>query len=145
MSSLVVEVTTISKVREHSNADKLEIAEIKGWQVCVRKGAFTEGDRVVYFPPDTVLPRIVSDTLCVTNYLGKVWGGAKHQLIGRIRQVRLRGEPSFGLAVPIHCQEWEVGDDVAACYGATKYEPPMRIDAGDTEATHPLFIRYTDM
>ena len=142
MSSLIVEVTTISKIRPHDNADKLEIAEILGWQICVSKGQFAEGDKVVYFPPDTVLPRYVSDGMNVTNFLGKA---SESRLNGRIKQVRLRGEPSFGLVVPLLDLEWELGQDVAECYGATKYEPPLRVGAGDTEANHPLFITYTDI
>ena len=68
----------------------------------------------------------------VTQYLSK----------GRIRCARLRGEPSFGLAVKPDA-DWPDGADVAAHYGATKYEPPVKIDAGDAERGHPLFARYT--
>ncbi|MFL5734625.1 MAG: RNA ligase (ATP) [Chloroflexia bacterium] len=135
MSSLVVPVTTISKVRTHPNADALDIAEVLGWQVVVPRGRFSEGDKVVYFPPDSVLPLKVSERFGVTKYLSK----------GRVRSAKLRGEPSFGLAVDPDDLAWLVGENVAKHYGATKYEPPLRPSAGDAAPNHPLFWAYTDI
>lgn len=134
MSSLLVTVTTISKVREHPNADKLDVAEVKGWQVVTRKGEFTEGDRVVYFPPDTVLPQEVSDEFGVTQYLSK----------GRIRCAKLRGEPSFGVVVKAP-EGFELDQDVADKYGATKYVQPLRPTSGDQAPDHGLFVKYTEI
>jgi RNA ligase (TIGR02306 family) len=112
----------------------LEIAVVGGWQCVVRKGEFRAGEKIVYFPPDTVLPQAVSDRFGVTQYLSR----------GRIRSVRLRGEPSFGLVVKPD-EDWPDGTDVAAHYGATKYEPPVRTEAGDSERSHPLFVTYTEI
>src|SRR6188508_2986474 len=111
MSSVVVQVTSISKVRSHPNADALDIAEVLGWQVVVGKGKHAEGAKVVYFPPDTLLPLDVSERFGVTKYLSR----------GRIRAARLRGEPSFGLVVQPDDPHWEIGENVADYYGATKY------------------------
>ena len=62
MSSVIVEVVRIEAIRPHTNADKLFLAQIKGWQTVIRKldnGApeFQVGDCVVYIPPDSTLPR----------------------------------------------------------------------------------------
>lgn len=135
MSSLIVTVAEVEELKTHPNADALEIARILGWQIVVRKGEYQVGDRVVYFPPDTVLPQEVSDRFGVTKYLSK----------GRIRCARLRGEPSFGLAVRPDDPSWGVGQDVAAHYGAAKYQPPLRVSAGDAEVDHPLFTTYTEI
>lgn len=135
MSSLIVPVATVDRVREHGNADALEIAEVLGWQVVVRKGEFSEGDKVVYFPPDTMLLPEVSDRFGVTKYLSN----------GRLRCARLRGEPSFGLIVRPDDEAWPVGDNAAGHYGAVKYEPPVRPQAGDAAPEHPLFPAYTDI
>jgi hypothetical protein len=35
----------------------------------VKQGQFKEGDKVVYFPTDTLLPKGLSDKLEVTQYL----------------------------------------------------------------------------
>jgi hypothetical protein len=150
MSTLVVEVCKIDKVRQHPNADLLEITEVKGWQQVVKKGEFHEGDLVVLFPPDTVLSQEWTDRFGVTKYCQPVkYDEGKF----RIRCAKLRGEPSFGLLVPatpdltrdsdgICALE---GDDVAHLFGAEKYIPPMKATAGDAESDHPLFVQYTDI
>lgn len=134
MSSLIVPVTTIEAIRPHTNADSLELAQVLGWQLVVRKGEYAVGDRIVYFPIDTVLPLEVSERFNVTRYLSKQ----------RIRCAKLRGEPSFGLAIKPD-EDWAPGTNVAEYYGATKYEPPVRPGAGDTEPDHPLFVEYTEI
>lgn len=131
---IVVEVVEVESVRPHPNAEKLDIGVIKGWQVVVPKGEYVAGDKVVYFPPDVVVPQAWSDQFGVTKYLSN----------GRVRCARLRGEPSFGFAIPADPDD-EVGQDMADFYGVTKYEPPFRPTAGDAERDHPLFPAYTDV
>jgi RNA ligase (TIGR02306 family) len=138
MSNLIISVATIEKLTPHNNADSLELAQILGWQLVVRKGEYKIGDKIVYFPIDTVLPQELSDRFGVTNYLSK----------GRIRCAKLRGEPSFGLAVKPENDEWQVGQNVAEYYaalGVKKYKPPVRVTAGDAELEHPLFMTYTEI
>jgi len=138
MSTLIIPVATIEKLTPHTNADSLELAQVLGWQMVVRKGEYSIGDLVTYFPIDTVLPHDLSDKYGVTKYLSK----------GRIRCAKLRGEPSFGLAVRPDNDEWQVGQDVTEHYvslGVKKYEPPVRVTAGDAEPAHPLFVTYTEI
>jgi RNA ligase (TIGR02306 family) len=146
MSSLIVKVCQVDAVETHPNADKMEIAVVKGWRTCIGKGQFRPGDKCVYFPPDTVLPGVLSDRLNVTKYLqplpqeadGSRPGG------GRIRVARLRGEKSYGLIMACE-QDWPVDHDVAEFYGVAKWEPPQPCTDGDAETPHPAFFRYTDI
>lgn len=133
-SELIVPVSTISNVRVHPNADRLEIAEILGWQTVLPKGQFQSGQRVVYFPPDSVMPQELSDKLGVTQYLSK----------GRVRCAKLRGEPSFGFVIEAP-EHFAIGQNVANEYGITKYEPPLRPIEGDADTPHVLFEEYTDI
>lgn len=114
MSTFIVPVVEIADIQPHNNADSLELLTVLGWQVCSQKGTHHIGDKVVYFPPDTVMSTELSDRFSVTPYLDK----------GRIRCVKLRGEPSFGLIVKPDNAEWEVGANVAEYYDVRKYEPP---------------------
>lgn len=134
MSSLIVPVTTIEALQPHPNADRLELAQVLGWQLVVPKGQYQVGARIVYFPIDTILPLEISEKFGVTKYLSKQ----------RIRCAKLRGEPSFGLAVAPD-EDWPLGENVADYYHALKYEPPLRVTAGDAEADHPLFVGYTEI
>ncbi|MBK8096100.1 MAG: RNA ligase (ATP) [Planctomycetes bacterium] len=133
-SSLIVPVAAIDSIAPHPGADRLEVAQILGWQVVVPKGRYRAGDTVVYFPPDAVVPSEHSDRFGVTQYLQK----------GRVRCTRLRGEPSYGFVV-LPEQSWPLGTNVAEHYGVTKYMPPLRPSAGDAAPEHPWFLRYTDI
>lgn len=134
MSTLIVPVAQIENIKPHPNAVALTIAEVLGWQVVIKLDQFKVGDLVVYFPPDTVLPLAQSDALGVTQYLSK----------GRVRSIALRGEPSHGFVVPAQAGD-VLGDNVADRYGATKYEPPVKVSAGDADTEDPDFQKYTNI
>jgi RNA ligase (TIGR02306 family) len=142
LSSLVVNVQAISDVAPHPNADRLELAIIGGWQCVVPKGKYQTGDKIVYFPPDTLIPRTLAESLGVTQYLSFAKDNPD---MGRIRCAKLRGEPSFGLVADPDCKEWAIGQDVAEHYGAEKWIPPVKFTAGDAEPDHPLFVYYTNI
>jgi len=140
MSELVVEVCAISDIKPHPGADRLDIAQVKGWQIIIKKGEFIPGQLVIYFPPDTILPKTWTDQWGVSNYCSEKPEGM------RIRQAKLRGEPSFGLVIPVPDPTWDVGKDVASHYSAQKYEPPILGQQGDVAGKeHPLFNKYTDI
>lgn len=135
MSSLIVEVCRIDAVLPHPNAQRLELAHIKGWQCVVPKGRYAPGGLVTYVPIDSVLPVELSDRLGITKYLSN----------GRVRCARLRGEPSFGVIMDVEDAAWPEGTDLREHYGITKYVPPLRPSAGDAAAPRPLFVPYTDV
>jgi RNA ligase (TIGR02306 family) len=135
MSSLIVEVCEIEKIFPHQNAERLELAHIKGWQCVVPRDRYKAGDLVTYVPVDSVLPAELAERLGVTKYLSK----------GRVRCARLRGEPSFGLIIDRENDGWTIGTDVREHYGIEKYIPPVKLSAGDADVPHPLFVSYTEI
>ena len=151
MSSLIIEVCRIDEVREHPNADKMAIARIKGWETCIvhdpatGKNQFEPGDRCVYVPPDSVLPLVLADRLNITKYLSSVRDVDGNVVGGRVRVARLRGQPSYGLLLTPDDPSWNVGADVAAFYGITKWEPPQDSTDGDRERAHPAFHSYFEL
>jgi RNA ligase (TIGR02306 family) len=111
-------IETIKKIREHPNADSLEICELLGWQTVVKKGIHKEGDKVVFITIDSIVPRYHwSDFLADKNNPDKPI---------RIKNIKLRGEYSSGLVIPLiefplqftACDE---GHDVTELLGITKY------------------------
>lgn len=145
MSSLIIQVCEIEEILPHSNADKLEIAKIKGWQCCIAKGSFKQGDKCVYLPPDSIMPVPLAERLGVTRY-SVPFKNANSEIIGyRIRVSSLRGERSYGLPMALENPDWEIGHDVAEYYGITKWEPPLRCNDGDAEKSHNAFVKYTDI
>jgi hypothetical protein len=129
------------------------IVKVKGWEVVAGRNdqtgenQFKEGDKCVYFPPETVIPHELSDRLGVTKYLTplpKDEEGNRPEA-SRIRVARLRGEASYGLLIPCEDESWEVGHNVSQHYGAYKYDPPQPCNDGDAERDHPAFHTYYDM
>lgn len=144
MSSLIVQVCRVGDIYPHPNADRLELLTVKGWTVCAGKGQFRVDDKCVYFPPDCVLPLALSERLNITKYLSPVKVDGVY-VGGRVRVANLRGAKSYGTIMPCENAEWEVGTDVAAYYGVTKWEPPLKCMDGDAATPHPAFHRYFDM
>lgn len=139
MSSLLVEVCKIKSIEVHPNADRLEIATVKGWNVIIQKGQYKIGDRVVFIPPDSIMPQHLIEEFDL-SYMKK---GEK------VRTVKLRGVISQGLVLPA-LKTWPVGKEVSAIMGITKWMPPEpKYNPGTPQTSkkkiNPLLDKYTDI
>ena len=98
-------ITRIKNLRPHSNADRLQLGECFGNTVCVSLD-YTDGQLVAYFPTDGQL----SEEFCRENDLvrrkdenGQSAGGYLDAAKRNIQAIKLRGEKSDGLALPVSC------------------------------------------
>lgn len=98
-------VTRLKNVRKHSNADRLQLADCFGNTVIVSLDYF-EGQLGVYFPVDGQL----SEEFCKVNDLvrrkdenGNPCGGYLDPEKRNIKAMKLRGEKSDGLFLPLTC------------------------------------------
>ena len=132
-------VTTLKNVRQHPNADRMKLADCFGNTVCVGLDA-AEGEIVIYFPTDGQL----SVEYCAKNDLvrrkdenGNNCGGYLDPEKRNIRAIKLRGEKSDGLTMPlssleytgINLDEIHVGDTITVVNGheiCQKYIPKMK-------------------
>jgi RNA ligase (TIGR02306 family) len=158
MSTVRTTIERLVNVRPHTNSDNLNLAIVRGWQMVMNdrnaENPRKTGDLVVYFEAGTVLPLKWAEKFEVVNYLSNKTDieGNKVLVVGK---VRLRGEPSFGLTVPVAealalMDEPDTavlfeGDDVSHLFGTSKYRPPVKASAGDAEEDHPHFQPYTDI
>ena len=101
-------VQTISEIKTHPNADAIELAIIKGWQVVVKKGEFQPGDKVIYLEIDSWVPTEIAPFL-TKNLVPREYDGVRGE---RLRTVKLRGEISQGLVLPLNTLPPAVMDDV---------------------------------
>jgi RNA ligase (TIGR02306 family) len=132
MSEFHVEVTTLTKVEKHPNADTLSMGEVNGYPVIFRTEDFVEGEKVVHVPIDSIVPDSP-----VFSFLKKD--------NRRIRALRLRGIFSMGLIVKAD-PEWKIGQNVQEHFGITKYEPPMALLMSTENEPDPgFFPGYTDI
>lgn len=160
-SSVVSQIVELSNNQPHSNADRLELFQAGGWQIVCGKDLYKNGDRVVYITPDSLITEALAEKLGITQHLSSVKNqdgtfveNDKGERMLRVRQAKLRGEPSFGTTVPkellledygINIDALEVGENLADAIGIMKYEPAMRASAGDADVENVLFIKYTNI
>lgn len=164
-SSVVTQVAEIKNLRNHPNADRLEICEVGGWQLVCGKDLYEEGERVVYITPDSLITETLADILEIKQHLSSVKNpdgtfvtNEKGEVMLRVRQAKLRGEPSFGTTIPTDVMQNTYGIDINKIplganlatavgnpLGIMKYEPAMKSSAGDAEVDHPLFPKYTNI
>ena len=112
-------VTKLENVRKHPNADRLLLADCFGNTVCVSLD-FTEGQTVIYFPTDGQLSAEFAHAnhLCRKDVNGQPDTGYLDPDKRNIRAIKLRGEKSDGLAMPLNCLE-AFGDISALRVGDT--------------------------
>jgi hypothetical protein len=115
-------VTQLKDVRPHPNADRLQLATVFGNTICVDL-TYTEGQLGVYFPTGGQ----VSVAFAETNNLlrkkdaeGNNIGGYMDPDKRNVTAIKLRGEKSDGLFLPLTCLE-TFGD-------ITNLKPGDRID-----------------
>ena len=145
-------IRRISAIRSIPNADKIEAAQIDGWQVVTGKGDFKVNDLCVFFETDAFLP----DTH-MYNFLPKltIYQGVFGY---RIKTIKLRKTLSQGLALPLSAfaklRDWvdsepfNEGDDVTELLGIIKYDTEVVNSTNshkvNTLLPFPPFIPKTD-
>ena len=158
-----VYVTELKNVRPHPNADRLVLADCFGNTVCVNKES-KEGDIGVYFPEGGQ----VSLEFAEANNLLRKKDDAGNNIGGymderrKVTAIRLRGEKSDGLYLPLTCLEsfgdistLSVGDSVELFNGheiATKYivKTAVKYSGGGNHTrkvkvdVSPLFAEHAD-
>lgn len=147
-----VPFTTILDIQPHSNAERLELATVYGFQVVVSKGRYKIGDKAIYIPIDSILPVDLEERIFPKD--GKV--KLHHH---RVRQIRLRGLASQGMLLApeeiahiVNPSYLILEQDLKAILGVTKYKPPQRQQgpAGKPggrkrKNDHPMFHKYNGL
>jgi len=115
-------IEKIGSIKPHQGADRLELAQVLGWQSVVKKGEFQAGDRVVFVAIDTVLP--------LTNWSQFLTSKSHPGQSIRLKTARLRGEYSQGLVLPLvilpdQAQQLPEGSEVSQILGISKYEKEL--------------------
>ena len=165
MSQHVGYIVKIEHLRPHTNADRLQIATIFGNDVIVDLNV-TIGDIGVYFPSDLQLSKEfceINDLVRRKDENGNPCGGYLDPDKRNIRPIKLRGEKSDGIYLPIKCLEYtqgrlKIGDRIDVVNGhkiCCKYIPVIKNKTSSktkksnkvrkyTAPVAPLFIEHAD-
>ena len=126
MSSHRVDIIQVGPILPHPNPEstKMELTHILGWQCCVGKGQFKEGDKAIYVEPDFCCPTNHPSFAFLVRKDGKTQE--------RIRVRRFKGTISQGLliSVPNELADLPVGTNVIEQLGIERYEPPLPKSTG---------------
>lgn len=146
-------IRKIDNIRPIPDADSIECAVVGGWTVVVKKGGYKPGDFAVYCEIDSWIPTTIAPFLTKPGQEPKEYDGVKGE---RLRTVRLRGQLSQGLLIPLKdvWKDWtpeniakhvSEGDDVTESMGIVKYEAPIPAQlAGEVKGAFPSIIPKTD-
>ena len=140
-------IRKIDAIGPIEGADAIEVATIGGWKVVVKKGEFAVGDLAVYCEIDSWIPTELAPFLSKGKE-PREFEGIKGE---RLRTVKLRGQLSQGLLLPLEptCANIESelfeGLDVSAPLNIIKWEMPINAQlAGVVRGNFPSLIPKTD-
>lgn len=128
-------IQQIDKVLPAENSDNLELAIIGGWQCVIKKGEFKPGDLCVYFEIDSILPE------------DKDWAKFLESKKYRVKTIKLRGNLSQGLALPLsilpvdvtYVDGFSIGADMTNILGVKKWEPIIACEGGQNISKNRYF------
>jgi RNA ligase (TIGR02306 family) len=129
-------VERIDNITNIASADKIVLATILGWQVIVKKDEYKIGDLCVYIPIDTQ----VDPSHDAFKFLAKP---DKPTEFIRIRTMKIRGEYSQGLIIPISTlppsDNYTENQDISTLLPVYKYEKENIILADGTTTHNEKF------
>jgi RNA ligase (TIGR02306 family) len=150
-------IRKIDAIGPIEGADAIEVATVGGWRVVVKKGEYTAGDLAVYCEIDSFIPTAIAPYLTKPGHYAKTFEGVEGE---RLRTVKLRGQLSQGLLLPVEVDNdqfggvvhlvkgnycVEEGMDVSEILGIVKYEAPIPAAlAGEVKGMFPSVIPKTD-
>ena len=129
-------VVKVPTIKNHPNADKLELVEVFGNTIIIGKGLYTEGELVVYFPVESAISLKFLSWANLRDHAelnadGKTKGFfGKH---GRVKAIGLRGMPSQGFLYKV---------SELAKYYETDENTFSLGDTFDTVGDDPLVKKY---
>lgn len=140
MERKLASIQTILSLSPIPGADAILLAKVLGWELVVKRDEFKVGDKCVYFELDSILP--------LEQWNAHLRKGSDINKPLRVRTIRLRGQLSQGLALPMSLLPegtYEIGQDVTELVGVKKYEPfvPPEL-SGKVKGNFPSFLRKTD-
>jgi RNA ligase (TIGR02306 family) len=149
MPRKLASIQKIEEVLPIDGADAIEKVKIKGWWCVAKKGEFKSGDMCVYFEIDSLLPNISQFSfLSKGSTLKTSITEDGTQVEGfRLKTVRLRGQISQGLALPLSMFPGisiELETDVTSFLNINKYEAPIPPELlGQMKGRFPGYIPKT--
>jgi RNA ligase (TIGR02306 family) len=143
---VMARVVQIDEVRGIPGADAIDAYRVGGWWVVDKKAAYAPGDLAIFAELDSWIPHELAPFLS-RGQEPREYNGVRGE---RLRSVKLRGQISQGLLLPLkhltnYGADLVVGSDVTDALGIQKYEAPIPAQlAGEVRGAFPSYIPRTD-
>lgn len=144
-------IQRVDEVQPIDGSDFLEKVRIKGWWIVTKKGQVKQGDLCIYYEVDSLLPaRPQYDFLAKGQTLKKSIIESGKEVEGyRLKTIRLRGQISQGLVLPLsefpEVTTTELEADLTDILSIYKYEAPVpACISGEAKGMFPGFLSKTD-
>lgn len=141
-------IRRIAEIKDIDGADVIEAVRVDGWWVVAKKGEYQVDQLATYLEVDSFVPTSIAPFLTKAGHEPKEYEGVQGE---RLRTVKLRGQLSQGLLLPISSlpsvlqMEAEEGGDVTEALGVLKWERPISPQLyGQAKGSFPSFLRKTD-
>lgn len=141
-------IRVVRDVQPILGADRIVAYKVDGWTVVGQKDAHRPGDVVVYIEPDAWVPKDIAPFLISEKSKPRTFNGVEGE---RLRTVKLRGQISQGLIVPLSINrglvDQPIGADVSEILNVQKWElppPSVSLGASRSRGSFPEFIFKTD-
>lgn len=122
MTRKLASIQVITNIQPIKDSDNIEVATVLGWQcVVAKKDNFKVGDNVVYIEIDSIMPEKPEYEFLRARKF-------------RVRTIRLRGQISQGLILPLSVLPkkktgYRDDEDVTEILGVKKYDPQADLEA----------------
>jgi RNA ligase (TIGR02306 family) len=151
-------VRQIDDIKPIPNADAIECAVLGGWEVVVKKGEFSPGEKVLYLEVDSWVPHELAPFL-TKGTTPPIFDGVRGN---RLRTIKLRGQISQGLVLPVafadqaikaYCAREQANLSELPCFidgdfgevlNIKKFEKAIPASIESAKGYFPAFIRKTD-
>lgn len=139
-------IRSIDRIDPIEGADAIEAATVGGWKVVTQKNEFNVGDLAVYCEIDSWIPHERAPFLSKGKE-PREYKGVKGE---RLRTIKLRGQISQGLLLPMSCltnygADLNEGDDVTEVLNIQKWEAEIPAQlSGQVKGNFPTQIPKTD-
>lgn len=145
----LVSIKTIDRITPIEGADKIECAHLGGWTVVIGKNEFQEGEEVIYFEVDSMVP-LDRDEFKFLEPRGKT--SKDGRLYHRLRTIKLRGQISQGLCMKTTNLDVsqtkllmvENPHSLEEIFEVIKYEPNLPANLAGKVRNWPDGIEHTD-
>lgn len=135
-------IRRIEEVKPINGADLIQAYRVDGWWLVDKKDAYQVGDLAIYCELDSWIPNELAPFLSKGKH-PRVFNGVAGE---RLRTIRLKGQLSQGLLLPVPESFVKVeGMDCTDALGITKWEPEVPAQlAGNIKGLFPPEIPKTD-